>query len=222
MINAAEFDKLISSVNEISTLFQDGVVFIGGIAVYLHAINHNETAGMAEFTHDADLYISLADMADLRDIEEVTPNRRLSKHQFIKNGFDFDVYTERQSSLIIPYDEVMGNSVQYNSVRVAGLEHLFTLKLEAYRDRCQSAKGQKDAKDIIRIVRIASTGSFDHSLVAGCLGDEHVELLKRIERGPEFMNLAKGNAMTAKSLRREFSSFILDNAQAALPNQNQN
>lgn len=148
----AEFSSLLKACQEVASFFPDGLVFIGGIAVYLHAINN----GMeSEFTHDADFYISLADMADLRDIEEVTPNRGLSKHQFIKQGFEFDVYTERQSSLIVPYSEIIAHSVCYKEMRVASIEHLFILKLEAYRDRHGSMKGSKDAKDLILLGSIA-------------------------------------------------------------------
>ena len=146
-----DFRELLTACQEIAITFSEGVIFIGGIAVYLHAINGDSTSGLAEFTHDGDFYISLADMADLRDIEQVTANRRLSKHQLIKRGFEFDIYTERQSSLIVPYDQVAAYSETFDELRVACLEHLLVLKLEAYRDRRNSSKGQKDSKDIIRL-----------------------------------------------------------------------
>lgn len=212
MLNVSEFEKLMDSVTEIAGYFPEGVAFIGGIAVYLHAINHEKTLGLAEFTHDADMYISLSDMADLRDIEEVTPNRRLSKHQMIKHGFEFDIYTERQSSLVVPYDEVIANAVTYDAVKVAGLEHLFVLKLEAFKDRFGSAKGEKDAKDLVRIVEVArlSKSGFDCSMVAPYLSKDDLDFLKRIEKGREFMSMAKGNAMKAKELRGHFAEFLSD------------
>src|SRR6185436_10365237 len=101
--------------------------------------------------YDADFYISFADMGDLRDIEEVTANRRLSKHQMIKHGFEFDIYTERQSTLVLPYDVVLASSQIVGGIRVASPEHLLVLKLEAFADRKGSAKGDKDAKDLLRI-----------------------------------------------------------------------
>ena len=66
------------------------LVFIGGIAVYLHTINAENLADLAEATRDADLYISISGFSDLRDIEEVSANPRLSKHEFRKDGFSFD------------------------------------------------------------------------------------------------------------------------------------
>ena len=84
-------------------------------------------------------------MADLRDLEQLTPNRGLSKHQLIKRGIEFDVYTERHSALIVPYDQVIASSINFDLLKVAALEELFVLKLEAYRDRYSSTKGSKDA-----------------------------------------------------------------------------
>ena len=191
-------------------LFPQGVVFIGGIAVFLHANNHAVTQGIAEFTHDADFYISLADMGDLRDIEEVTPNRRLSKHQMIKRGFEFDIYTERQSSLIVPYDQVIAHAVEFEGIRVASLEHLVVLKLEAFADRKGSVKGDKDAKDLVRVAAVAqSTGQgLRAHLVSPYLRDDHIELLDRVEKGPYVMALAQGNSMEAKRLRQAFKSVV--------------
>lgn len=203
-----DFKTLLSACAEVAELFADGVVFIGGIAVYLHAVNHEETAPLAEFTHDADFYISLADMADLRDIEEVTQNRRLSKHQMIKKGFEFDIYTERQSSLIVPYDMVVGYSVVHAGIRVSALEHLLVLKLEAFLDRKGSAKGEKDAKDLLRIAAVAARGGqeFRPELAAPFIRDEHLPLLDLVYRGPFATSLALGNAVQAKRLRGEFST----------------
>lgn len=203
-----DFQTLLHACSEVAELFPDGVVFIGGIAVYMHAINSEETASLAEFTHDADFYISLADMGDLRDIEELTPNRRLSKHQMIKKGFEFDIYTERQSSLIVPYDAIAANSCVYEGIRVACLEHLLVLKLEAYGDRKASAKGDKDAKDALRIAAVASQGAgFRPELAAPYLRDDHLAHLTTIERGPHAMALAHGNAVQAKRLRQQFAAL---------------
>ncbi|MFN3566674.1 MAG: hypothetical protein ACK4V1_11905 [Burkholderiaceae bacterium] len=208
-MNDAEFKRLLSICAQIAQIAPEGIVFIGGVAVYLHAINLPATAPFAEATHDADFYISLADMADLRDLEEVTPNRRLHKHQLIKDGFEFDIYTERQSALIVPYDAVSAHAVVYDGIRVASLEHLSVLKLEALRDRRASAKGEKDAKDLLRIAAIAARGKrrFDAALAAPYLRDEHLALLDLVERGTAALALAAGNAVVAKRLRQDFAAL---------------
>lgn len=210
----SDFQHLLTSCTEIAQLFPDGVVYIGGIAIYLYTINQDEISTFAEFTHDADFYISMADMSDLRDIEEVTPNRRLSKHQIIKNGFEFDIYTERYSSLIVPYDQIKAYSEKFDSMSVACLEHLLVLKLEALRDRIKSAKGSKDIKDILRISQISAARKtkLKKDLIEGYISDKHIELLYQVEKGPDVMSLAKGNAKLAKELRTTFSkqfAFLL-------------
>jgi hypothetical protein len=209
-VTTDDFETLLALCAEIAGLFPDGVVFIGGIAVYLHAVNAEETRDLAETTHDADFYISLADMGDLRDIEEVTPNRRLSKGQMIKRGFEFDIYTERQSALIVPYDACVASSEVLGGVRVAALEHLLVLKLAAFADRKGSAKGDKDAKDLLRIavVAIRARKRFRGELAAPYLHDEHLELLARVEKGPYATALARGNAKVAKALRRDLGVVI--------------
>ena len=88
------FQDLLAVVQETGQLYED-LVYIGGIAVYLHTVNHERTRKFAEATNDADFYISLANLGDLRSIEEVTVNKRLSKQEFHKSGFTFGVFAER-------------------------------------------------------------------------------------------------------------------------------
>jgi hypothetical protein len=210
MANDDQFPALLAACEELSATFRDGIAFIGGIAVYLHAINNPATRGFAEVTHDGDFYISMADMGELRDIEELTPNRRLSKHQLMKAGFEFDIYTERYSSLIVPYSEVIAYAENYGALKVAGLEHLFALKAEAYRDRKSSSKGSKDAKDLIRITAIAAARKkpLRVSLIAPYLRDEHLSFLDDLIKRPEFVAMTRGNAMEAKKLRTQFAEAV--------------
>jgi len=207
-MNTDDFRRLIGACSEVAEMFPDGAVFIGGIAVYLHAINHDTTKSLAETTHDADFYISLADMGDLRDIEELTPNRQLSKHQMFKHSFEFDIYTERHSSLSVPYDAVAANSVVYDRMRVAALEELLVLKLRAYEDRFGTVKGEKDARDLMRIALVAHQLGFAAPRAAQYLGDEDIAALRRVERSSTAAELAGGNAQQAKQLRQQFAAFV--------------
>lgn len=223
MKNDAEFDRLLGYCMEFSQMYSEGLVYIGGIAVYLHAINAGESVrAFAEATHDADFYISLADMGDLRDIEEVVPNRRLSKSQLIKGGFEFDIYTERQADLIIPFADVFAHSVLKGEMRVACLEHLFALKLEAWRDRRHSSKGGKDARDLVRIALVAAQeeAGFKAELAARFLSDRHLELFDSLRRTPEVVALASGNAVKAKHMRAQLNG-LLDSIELASSEKNQ-
>lgn len=49
-----DFQKLIGHCHQISESIDD-IVYIGGIAVYLHAINNG---AQSEFTHDADFVVA--------------------------------------------------------------------------------------------------------------------------------------------------------------------
>lgn len=196
-----KFKRLLTACHEVAVMYEPDIVFIGGIAVYLHAANHELTRSYAEMTADADFYISLSALSDLRDIEEVVQNSRLSKHEFQKQGFSFDVYTERQSSLPVPYADVAAHAVRYEGVAVTALEYLLVLKLEAAVDRHGSVHGQKDARDIIRILLLAKQQGFNAERSILFMRDDHLARLKLIVSGPEFIALAKGNAKEAKGLR---------------------
>lgn len=194
------FSDLLALVLEVGQLYED-LVYIGGIAVYLHAINHERTRQFAETTRDADLYISLSNLGDLRSIEELTTNKRPGKQEFQKGGFSFDVYAERQSDLPVPYDMVAANAVEYAGVKVAALEELLVLKLEAAVVRHASAHGRKDAKDVIRILILGSEIKLDAERATAFMLPKHFDRLKKIIEGPEFIALAQGNAKVARGLR---------------------
>ena len=208
----SDFQTLLATCGEVAREFPEGVIFIGGIAVYLHAINTAAAAAFAEATHDADFLISLADMADLRDVEEVTSNRRLSKHQMIKNGFEFDIYTERQSVLIVPYDEVAAHAEKYGELRVGSIEHLTILKLEAFADRQGSRKGEKDALDLLRLAQVSAArrGGYRIDVALPFLREAHIALLDKVARGPFATALARGNARQAKQIRGHFEKIAID------------
>jgi len=204
---SGDFEKLLAICNETGRLYEPGLIFIGGIAVYLHAINQPQVEPYAEATKDADVYISLASFSDMRDIEELSQNARLSKHEFQKGGFSFDVYTERQSSLPIPYSEIAAHAQEFSGVLVASPEHLLVLKLAAAVDRHASEHGRKDAKDVIRLLLVGAT-EFDAELAVKFMKDEHLKHLHVIIDGPEFVALAKGNSQMAKQLRRSCDVLV--------------
>ena len=203
-----EFQKLLGLCAQLASEYPDGLVYIGGIAVYLHATNSTAASQYAEATHDADFYISAADMSDLREREEVQANRRLSRHQIVRGGFEFDIYTQYHSALRVPYDEVMAHCASYDGVRVASLEHLLVMKLDAYSARRASAHGRKDARDLLRIAMMASVSAFVGERAAAFLDDAGLFLLGEIAKGPEPTVLAAGNAQVAKAIRQTYSRML--------------
>lgn len=214
MSKIENFQSLLSVVNEVGHLYEN-LVYIGGIAVYLHSINNPLTEAYAEATADADLYISLASLSQLRSIEELTQTPRLKMQTFQKEGFSFDVYAERQSTLPVPYAQVVAHAVTYDGVQVASLEDLLVLKLAAAAARHASEHGRKDAKDVIRLLLLASMAeNFDTARATDYMQPDHFERLELIIKGPEFLSMAEGNSKLAKRLRAD-ASKVFERVQAA-------
>lgn len=201
-------NKLFTEVKDLVRLFDTSLVFIGGVAVYLHALQHVSTSPLAGVLHDADFYISLAALADLRDIEQVTANTRSNKNQMVKGGFEFDIYVENKTTLRVKYDELQAHSVNIGGISVACLEHLLCLKLDAYSDRCASTKGIKDERDLIRISEIAAAQHFDFNLAAQYLTDDHIHLLNRVKTSQSFNQLTQRNAQKTKAMLSRYNQFV--------------
>jgi hypothetical protein len=208
-VDPEQWSALWIGICELSEYFPEGVVFIGGVAVYLHARAGHVPENWIDFSHDGDLYISLADFGDLRDTEEVTANRRLTKHQFIKNGIDFDVYLEYNNGLRVPYADIRTHSVVIEQVRVASLEHLLVLKSAAYAARKGSAKGRKDERDLIRIAHLmAPPYRPQRKQLKPYVTPRDVELLEAVSRtSPEFVQMSKDHKQT-KRLREDFDRLV--------------
>jgi len=200
-----DWKRLLIVVQEIQEWFPDGIAYIGGIAVYAHVSGVAETAQYAGMSHDADLMILLPDFADLRDIEALTPNRRLGKQQFSKGGFEFDVYVEGQHDLPVPADEAVAWAEMQQGLRVACPEHLLILKLKAYEDRRGNAKGDKDEDDIIRLLLVRQEWRRE---CLTRLSDEMMQMLDGVVAGDAPVRLAKGNLHEAKNLRRKASNSL--------------
>lgn len=185
-----------------------GHVFIGGVAVYLHAVN-GRRASQVEVSHDADVMVSLSDLSSLRDEVEVVSNRRLGKHQVVVDGVEVDVYVERQNGLAVPYDELFAGADEHGSLRAACPEHLLVLKLAAYASRRESAKGDKDARDLVRLL---TTGKrWRGELASPYLRDDHLELLGRLSRSQVFSEMCARNLHDAKHLKASFDRALAAN-----------
>lgn len=151
-------------------------VFIGGVAVSAHARILGER--FQESSHDIDLYLSLQGKSAMRDLYEMSRNEKLGKHSALIEGEDVDIYVERQHPLGVPYDAVFSGSQMVGGIRAAALEHLLVLKLDAARNRWGTGKGEKDVRDLTRIVALLDRPAPE--LLAPYLGAERVETLDRL------------------------------------------
>lgn len=195
-----DWSILWENIYEIQEWFPEGAVFIGGIAVYAYLNEDESLSCYAAFSHDADMLLAQTDFVDLRDLEEVIPNRRLSKHQFTKSGFEFDVYVQNQNDLKVPFEEAFAASEDKHGVRVACPEHLLCLKGEAMTDRAGTSKGDKDEDDVFRVFLIlANRQVVSDRLVY--IKDAEMDALERVVEGRAAIRLSEGNAHTAKLLK---------------------
>lgn len=202
----SDFNQILASCAEIADELP-GAVFIGGVAIYLHVENSREINMEPETSHDVDFMVSMVDFGTLRDVQELTPNQRLGKYQMISEGVEYDIYVEHKNKLVVPYDEVFANAETYDGIKVACLEHLLVLKLEAFADRKESAKGKKDKRDIVAIGLMAGRKA-RRDLIEPYAAGEQVSVLRDIEKSRVFFDLAAGNAHTAKKIRKSFTSFV--------------
>lgn len=205
------FNDLINDVKELSDLFEQKIVFIGGIATYLYCVE-NELP--EEMSHDADFTISDDDYEDLETLYEdsLHENNRLKKAQIMIRGVDFDVYKGNNSSLLFSHDELVKNSVICQNVSVPALEHLLFLKNVAYENRRESLKGIKDAVDIIKIITIMNKKEIDYDLISNLDTNLKLKLIVNLEDIKStdlfFDNAAKKDFMLKKQIKKDFNNVI--------------
>ena len=217
-ITDGEWGELLTGVREVAGLFPDGVAFIGGVAVFAHAKSREDLAKYAAYSHDADLVIARADFMDLRDVEVVTSNRRLQKHEFIKGGIQYDVYVEGTSGLVVPVPEIIAASQEIDGIRIASPEHLLVLKLEALKDRKGSGKGEKDAADVYRILLSMEGRKVVGERLAHMAQEQRMELAA-VRRSPAALSLTGGNQHEASVLNKRVDRVLseMDNALSPTP-----
>lgn len=155
-----EWNSILTAMQDLCDDYGTGIVIIGGVAVWLYSQALKDERLMQK-SHDADFYISVENFCTLRTFEVITSNRRLGKYQIMKNGADFDVYVERQSSLIVPFEAIRASAQLIDGMQCASLGHLLTLKTHAYAERKMSDKGVKDAADIAKILMMIATTHTD-------------------------------------------------------------
>jgi hypothetical protein len=207
------FSQIINTCQALSSQLSD-VIFIGGVAVYLHSMAKSNSIVVPESSHDADFMISFSDYGILKDHEEITSTPRLSKHQMLLNHVEFDIYVEKINKLVVPYDEVAAHAATLQGISVACLEHLLVLKLEAYTDRRNTSKGDKDRRDIAKI-GILLGGKTKYQLIIPHMHEELVRMLADIARSQVFYELCQKNAHMAKKARKAFATVAQKIAELA-------
>lgn len=204
MSDETEWKRVWQSVQTFVQDFPDDTIAIGGVAVYLHSLASGDLP--AEFTHDADFSVGLPSWAEMRDYYDVTTNRRLGKHQAVIDGIEFDIYVARQNKLRLDFDDLARHAMRIQNVNVAHPEHLLLLKLDALRARFASSHGQKDRRDVAKLLILLR--DTPPRLAPRQLTDDDVDLIDRVMRSTAFSDIANGNAHRAKALKKLASVYV--------------
>lgn len=132
-------------------------VLIGGWAVYLYAKTLK--------SKDIDVLVEYGQLSRLRKIYEVSKNERLKKYEARRGEIQIDIYLPHYSSIGIPVEDLMEESISLEGFRVLNKEWLIALKLFTLKERGRTPKGQKDFLDLLSLM----SGGFDSDKISKIL-----------------------------------------------------
>ena len=120
------------------------------------------------------------------------------------------MYVEHQHGLPVPFDELQSCARPLEGMHVASPEHLLILKLSAAKDREGSAKGEKDKRDIIRIIQTIEKDSARHPEILGrFLTDDDWKKIESIINDVRLTDrISGGNSFNAKALRSNLQTSV--------------
>jgi len=139
-------------------------VLIGGWAAYLHT--------RTQKSKDIDIVAGFGPLRALDAEFGLVKNERLRKYEIKQGEVDVDIYTPKFSRLSYPPERMLAEHETIDGIKVASVEQLLLLKLGAYKDRRGSAKGEKDAIDIVALLADAK---FDREKFARAEKDAGVD-----------------------------------------------
>lgn len=118
-------------------------ILIGGWAVYLFTNKQK--------SKDIDIIISINELQKFKS-QNLSKNDKLKKYEIKKGEIDIDIYVEHYSKFAIPSEDMRGYTTKIQGYDVIIPEMLLILKQNAYNDRKNSIKGEKDLIDIMSLL----------------------------------------------------------------------
>lgn len=86
--------------------------------------------------------------------------------------------------------------------------HLFKLKLAAAMSRQESVKGEKDIRDLIKVIRLIKKQELSHE-ISVMITNEELNFLKNTLIFEVFKNYFMGNVAKASVLKKECDDFMV-------------
>lgn len=145
-------------------------ILIGGWAVYFYT--------QALKSKDIDIIVDFSQLKKIKENYLLEKNERLKKYQVKIEEIDVDIYLPFYSDLGIPIDKIIKETVIINGFRLPKKEILLITKIQAYKNRQTSIKGQKDLIDIISLVL---SDDFNFQDLVQFLGKNKTETLKLLK-----------------------------------------
>lgn len=192
----------------VAKLSDGEIVFIGGIATYLHVQRRPKAGLPLEATHDVDASISAVASSSLRDRYEFTENPRLHKVQIRVEDIDVDLYPQHIGRLRFAYIDLAPYAQRYRGFKIAAIPHILLLKLDAIESRGSSKKGAKDRRDVAKLLVLLRGSPQARKLLAGLAAPSDLAALRTVAKSTAFMEIVHGNAKAASVLRRKAEDAI--------------
>lgn len=123
-------------------------ILIGGWAVYFYT--------KALKSKDIDIITDFSELNKIKKEYFLEKNERLKKYQIKIEEIDIDIYLPFYSNLGVPVEKIIKEVEIIDSFKLLKKEVLLITKIEAYKNRESSIKGQKDLIDIISLILLES------------------------------------------------------------------
>ena len=124
-------------------------ILIGGWAVFLYS--------GALKSKDIDIIIDYDELQKLKNDYDVFKNDRFKKYEIKIEEIDIDIYLPYFSKLGLKAEEIQEHRQNLEGFSVPIPEVLLILKINAYRERKGSNKGEKDLIDIFSLLKNSAT-----------------------------------------------------------------
>ena len=121
-------------------------ILIGGWAVFLYT--------KALKSKDIDIVLDFDQLSELKKRFLVLKNERLRKYEIKKEGIDIDIYLPYYSDPGLPPQEIKKFTTTKEGFIVPVPEVLLILKLNVFKNRRGSPKGEKDKIDIFSLLSL--------------------------------------------------------------------
>lgn len=149
-------------------------VLIGGWAVWLLTKQKK--------SKDIDIVVDFEELEKIKREESLSKNKRLRKYE-IKKKIDIDVYVKYWSDLT-GINNIGDYSMKTLGFTVPKPGFLLVLKQEAYEDRKNSVKGQKDEIDVLSLLFFSDISFREYKRILYENGKEGgIDKLLRLVRG---------------------------------------